>query len=230
MGKFLHFGSETTNRAESEHPLLKAWIATRHGNLDTIFLKIDTLIEGQITEIKTTLEYSRLKEKDNDKSNLVIAQLLWDCIKLPRISYTLGHKTDSTKTDKSHWEYIQIAHARMKASSKSGSRSDSELGSGAFYNFVYPYIVDWKNVAEVGNYGFRVLSYFLYSNENQWPNVHRQMWNEMHRKRDMYWNFFGDSERFYNILRSYTHQVRDTVVIGHLADSEHFIAVSSFFI
>ncbi|KAI5683989.1 hypothetical protein M9H77_05217 [Catharanthus roseus] len=70
--KFLYFESGTMNRAESEHLLLKAWIATTQGDLDIVFLKIDSLIEGQITKIKTTLEYSRLKEKDNDKSNPII--------------------------------------------------------------------------------------------------------------------------------------------------------------
>ncbi|KAI5677931.1 hypothetical protein M9H77_08881 [Catharanthus roseus] len=75
---FFHFGSETTNRAKSGHSLLQAWIVTRHGDLDTVFLKIDSLIEGQITEIKTTIGYARLKEKDNDKSNPVIAQLCYN--------------------------------------------------------------------------------------------------------------------------------------------------------
>ncbi|KAI5668678.1 hypothetical protein M9H77_18531 [Catharanthus roseus] len=58
--------------------IVPVWIATRHEDLDTVFLKIDSLIEGHITEIKTTLEYSRLKEKDNDNSNPIIAQLCYN--------------------------------------------------------------------------------------------------------------------------------------------------------
>ncbi|KAI5673349.1 hypothetical protein M9H77_13713 [Catharanthus roseus] len=40
----LHFGVETTNRAESEHSVLKLWLSTCHGDLDTVFLNIDSLI------------------------------------------------------------------------------------------------------------------------------------------------------------------------------------------
>ncbi|KAI5658104.1 hypothetical protein M9H77_26897 [Catharanthus roseus] len=39
--------------------------------------------------------------------------------------------------------------------------------TGAFYNSVFPCIVDWKIIAGDGNCGFRILSYFLYDNENQ---------------------------------------------------------------
>ncbi|KAI5648061.1 hypothetical protein M9H77_34066 [Catharanthus roseus] len=44
----LHFGVETTNRAESEHSVLKLWLSTCHGNLDTIFFNIDSLIQAQV--------------------------------------------------------------------------------------------------------------------------------------------------------------------------------------
>ncbi|KAI5672448.1 hypothetical protein M9H77_12812 [Catharanthus roseus] len=45
---------------------------------DSFFLKIDSLIGGHITEIKTTVEYSRLKEKHNDKNNPIVAQLCYN--------------------------------------------------------------------------------------------------------------------------------------------------------
>ncbi|KAI5666182.1 hypothetical protein M9H77_16035 [Catharanthus roseus] len=51
----------TTNRAESEHSVLKLWLSTCHGDLDTVFLNIDSLIEGQIADIKASLEFSRTK-------------------------------------------------------------------------------------------------------------------------------------------------------------------------
>ncbi|KAI5658868.1 hypothetical protein M9H77_27661 [Catharanthus roseus] len=63
---------ETTNRAESEHSVLKLWLSTCYGDLDTAFLNIDLLIEGQITDIKSSLEYYRLKEKFNAKSNPIL--------------------------------------------------------------------------------------------------------------------------------------------------------------
>ncbi|KAI5677906.1 hypothetical protein M9H77_08856 [Catharanthus roseus] len=65
----MHFGMETTNRAESEHLVVKLWLSTCHGDLDTVFLNIDSLIEGQIANIKTSLEFSKTKEKNNAKSN-----------------------------------------------------------------------------------------------------------------------------------------------------------------
>ncbi|KAI5676476.1 hypothetical protein M9H77_07426 [Catharanthus roseus] len=65
----MHFEVETTNRAESEHSSLKLWLSTCHGDLDTVFLNTDSLIEGQIADIKALLEFSRTKEKHNVKSN-----------------------------------------------------------------------------------------------------------------------------------------------------------------
>ncbi|KAI5683350.1 hypothetical protein M9H77_04578 [Catharanthus roseus] len=65
----IHFGVETTNRAESEHSVLKLWLSTCHGDLDTVFLNIDSLIEDQIADIKVPLEFSKIKEKHNAKSN-----------------------------------------------------------------------------------------------------------------------------------------------------------------
>ncbi|KAI5675811.1 hypothetical protein M9H77_06761 [Catharanthus roseus] len=37
-GNVLHFGVETTNKIESEHSVLKQWLLTCHGDLDTLFL------------------------------------------------------------------------------------------------------------------------------------------------------------------------------------------------
>ncbi|KAI5662601.1 hypothetical protein M9H77_21924 [Catharanthus roseus] len=71
----LHFGVEITNRAESEHSVLKLWLSTCHGDLDTTFLNIDSLIEGQIAEIKTSLEIPKLKEKYSAKSNLILKNI-----------------------------------------------------------------------------------------------------------------------------------------------------------
>ncbi|KAI5676398.1 hypothetical protein M9H77_07348 [Catharanthus roseus] len=49
----------------------------------------------------------------------------------PETAVTKGRrKTDSTKRDKSHWEYVSIAHRKIGKSSGSGSGSDSGSGSG----------------------------------------------------------------------------------------------------
>ncbi|KAI5658267.1 hypothetical protein M9H77_27060 [Catharanthus roseus] len=71
----MQFGVETTNRAESEHSVLKLWLSTCHDDLDTVFLNIDSLIEGQIADIKSSLEYSKTKEKFNAKSNPILRNI-----------------------------------------------------------------------------------------------------------------------------------------------------------
>ncbi|KAI5664746.1 hypothetical protein M9H77_24069 [Catharanthus roseus] len=68
----MHFGVETTNQVESEHSVLKLWLSTCHGDLDNVFLNIDSLIEGQIVNIKAPLAFSRTKEKFNAKSNSIL--------------------------------------------------------------------------------------------------------------------------------------------------------------
>ncbi|KAI5647670.1 hypothetical protein M9H77_33675 [Catharanthus roseus] len=62
---YMHFGVKTTNLAESEYSVLKLWLSTCHGDLNTVFLNIDSLIEGQIADIKASLEFSKTKEKNN---------------------------------------------------------------------------------------------------------------------------------------------------------------------
>ncbi|KAI5662450.1 hypothetical protein M9H77_21773 [Catharanthus roseus] len=71
----LHFGVETMNRAESEHLVLKLWLSTFHGDLDTVLLNIDSLIECQIVEIKSLLKISKLKEKYGMKSNPILKNI-----------------------------------------------------------------------------------------------------------------------------------------------------------
>ncbi|KAI5676693.1 hypothetical protein M9H77_07643 [Catharanthus roseus] len=75
ISQVLHFGVETTNRAESEHSVLKLWLSTCHGDLYTVFLNIDSLIKVQIAEIKTSLEISKLKEKYAAKSNTILTNI-----------------------------------------------------------------------------------------------------------------------------------------------------------
>ncbi|KAI5676116.1 hypothetical protein M9H77_07066 [Catharanthus roseus] len=121
-------------------------------------------------------------------------------------------KTNSTKRDKSHWEYVSVAHRKIEKSSGSGSESGSGSGSGsnpsphgkgrpprsgrsrgrgcssgrsslstavspdsppvpfpfknAFPGFTYQFIQNWKNVVGDGNCGFRVVSNFLFGDEN----------------------------------------------------------------
>ncbi|KAI5681411.1 hypothetical protein M9H77_02639 [Catharanthus roseus] len=75
IDEVLHFGVETTNHAESEHSILKLWLSMCHGDLDTVFFNIDSVIESHITEIKSSLEISKLKEKFNAESNLILKNI-----------------------------------------------------------------------------------------------------------------------------------------------------------
>lgn len=120
---------------------------------------------------------------------------------------------------KSYQNHIQIAHATMKNSSRSGSGSGfgsgSGLGSrgrgrpsrapggsrqrpqqgrssgfssvsfgdpsssrkfsylGVFYRLVQPLIENQIHIVRDPNCGFRLISYFLYDNENQWPILYK---------------------------------------------------------
>ncbi|KAI5653519.1 hypothetical protein M9H77_30706 [Catharanthus roseus] len=71
----LHFGVETTNRTESEHLVPKLWLSTCYCDLDTMFLNINSLIEGQIAEIKSSLEISKLKENYSTKNNPILKNI-----------------------------------------------------------------------------------------------------------------------------------------------------------
>ncbi|KAI5661284.1 hypothetical protein M9H77_20607 [Catharanthus roseus] len=168
LNPFAHKFCRTTNRAEIEHSVLKLWLSTCHGDLDTVFFNIDSLIQAQIAEIKYSLEISRLKEKYGAKSNLIVKNLcnkishlglkkIMDELKKarqmveeprsvihpvlpddpcqplstpPETAVTKGpRKTNSTKRDKSYWEYVSIAHRKIGKSSGSGSGSGRGSGS-----------------------------------------------------------------------------------------------------
>ncbi|KAI5666465.1 hypothetical protein M9H77_16318 [Catharanthus roseus] len=143
----MFFGVETTNPVESEHLVLKFWLSTCHVDLDTMFLTIDSLIEGQIADIKASFEFSRTKEKLNAMSNHIFfilsdIEAFWKTLEIggrhpsarrqnmdSEVAITKGRKkTNSTKRDKSHWEHVSIAHRKIQKSSESGSTSSS--GSG----------------------------------------------------------------------------------------------------
>ncbi|KAI5649098.1 hypothetical protein M9H77_35103 [Catharanthus roseus] len=75
--KVLHFGVETTNRVESEYSVLKIWLSIFHGDLDIVFLNIDSVIEGQIAEIKSIL--------DNNISHLALKKIWVELKRAPEI-------------------------------------------------------------------------------------------------------------------------------------------------
>ncbi|XP_050210045.1 PKS-NRPS hybrid synthetase cheA-like [Mercurialis annua] len=55
----MHFGNTTTCRVESAHAQLKQWLNSSTGSLDTVWTKVDMVIQSQLSEIRFTLEQSR---------------------------------------------------------------------------------------------------------------------------------------------------------------------------
>ncbi|KAI5654725.1 hypothetical protein M9H77_31912 [Catharanthus roseus] len=250
---------ETTNRTESEHSVLKLWLSTYHGNLDTVFLNIDHLKQGQINAYQMVeesgsncLHYLRkshglpcacelvnrcqylipIQEEDVDifwrkleigsdipeEHNRDMESKMRDLTSLhcqppPKTAVTKGRwKTNPTKRDKSHWEYVSIAHRKKGKSSGLGFRSDSGSGSGsnssprgrdkpplsfpfnnAFSGFMCEFIQKWKNVVGEGNCRFRVVSNFLFGDENHWVEIRIRMSYDLRHRMNVYEQLFGST-------------------------------------
>ncbi|KAI5667406.1 hypothetical protein M9H77_17259 [Catharanthus roseus] len=165
----------------------------------------------------------------------------------PEAAVTKGRrKTNSTKKDKSHWEYVSIAHRKIGKSIGSGSRSGSGSGSGsnpssrgrgrpprsgrgrgrgrssgrsslssvvnldspsvsfpfnnAFRRFMYGFIQNWKNVVGDGNCEFRVVSNFLFGDENHWVEIRRRMSYDLQHRMNVYLQLFGSVERVTELI------------------------------
>ncbi|KAI5680831.1 hypothetical protein M9H77_02058 [Catharanthus roseus] len=270
----MHFGVETTNRAESEHSVLKLWLSTCHGDLDTSFgikkiidelKKARQLVEepdsnclhylrkshglpcacelinrcqhllpiqeGEVVmfwkklEISSDIPEEHHRDMESEMRNLTSLQLI-KCVIHPVLPDDLSQPLSKPPETA---EYVSIAHRKIGKSSDSGSGSGSGSGSrsnpsprgrgrpprscrsrgrgrsngrlslstvvspdsppvpfpfkNAFPGFTYQFIQNWKNVAGDGNCGFRVVSNFLFGDENHWIEIRKRMifdlWHHM---------------------------------------------------
>ncbi|KAI5659014.1 hypothetical protein M9H77_27807 [Catharanthus roseus] len=137
----MHFGVETTNEAESEHSVLKLWLSTCHGDLDTVFLNIYSLIEDQIADIKAFSEFSRTKEKFNAKSSQIL--------RMVRFGSSSGSGSGSGSGSRRRGRPLRVPRGRGRGCARGRSSLSSVIDlspcstfpyTNAFPAFISPFI------------------------------------------------------------------------------------------
>ncbi|KAI5673933.1 hypothetical protein M9H77_14297 [Catharanthus roseus] len=74
------------------------------------------------------------------------------------------------------------------------------LFKNAFSGFTYQFIQNWKNVVGDGNCGFRVVSNFLFGEENHWVEIRRRMIYDLQHHMRVYEQLFGSVERVTELI------------------------------
>ncbi|KAI5668472.1 hypothetical protein M9H77_18325 [Catharanthus roseus] len=178
-GRVMHFVVGTTNRAKSEHSVLKLWLSTFHDDLDIVFLNIDSLIRSQIVDIKNLLENSRTKEKFKAKSNLILRNISNKIshLALKKIWVEIKRAVEIINDPKNKCgHYMRTSH---------GLPCSCELITRRFL-YIYPFIENWKNVIGDGNCGYRVVLDFVFGDERPSLEVHRRMVFELEHAANIY--------------------------------------------
>ncbi|KAI5680960.1 hypothetical protein M9H77_02187 [Catharanthus roseus] len=192
----MYFGVETINRAESEHSVLKLWLSTCHGDLDTVFLNINSLIEGQIANIKASLEFSMTKEKFNAKSNQIFFIISTGLISKVREICSLAKGVLGS---------IFLEDPGVTLTSSLEVLGQDPVGEGDRHELLgegAEGATMAENVIGDGNYGYRVVTDFVFGDEHQWPEL-------------------GSTTLL--PLYSYSDCPGGTLVIGLLIEQQHFI-------
>ncbi|KAI5656511.1 hypothetical protein M9H77_25304 [Catharanthus roseus] len=72
--------------------------------------------------------------------------------------------------------------------------------NNVFPGFMYQFIQNWKNVVGDGNRGFRVVSNFLFGDENHWVEIRRRMSYDLRHHIHVYEQLFGSVERVTELI------------------------------
>ncbi|KAI5647942.1 hypothetical protein M9H77_33947 [Catharanthus roseus] len=173
------------------------------GWMNTVFVKIDSLIEGQITKIKTTLEYSRLKEKDNDGSNPIIAPLCYNI---------------------SHW-VLRIIKDEIKKAPKILADPKNLCGHWIYIPLKLEDVhIFWRSLKINGL--LRIGGQHSHEESDLQKQLHDfTVYEAMSSCPKYLTSCYPIKSGSCTVLPFYssTDQVEDTVAIGYLADSERFI-------
>ncbi|KAI5677557.1 hypothetical protein M9H77_08507 [Catharanthus roseus] len=156
----MHFRVETTNRAESEHSVLKLWLSTCHGDLYTVLLNIDSLIE----EIGGRHPSARHQDMDFEMRSLT--DLLHQISPGP-----ISKVREMRRLTKRLFSPLLPEDPGVTLSSPpedpvgEGDRHEL-LGEGAEGATMAE-----KNVIGDENCGYRVVAEFVFGDEHQWPEL-----------------------------------------------------------
>ncbi|KAI5677080.1 hypothetical protein M9H77_08030 [Catharanthus roseus] len=72
--------------------------------------------------------------------------------------------------------------------------------NNAFPWFMYEFIQNWKNVVGDGNCGFKVVSNFLFGDENHWVEIRRKMSYDLRHCMNVYEQLFSSVERVTELI------------------------------
>ncbi|KAI5667900.1 hypothetical protein M9H77_17753 [Catharanthus roseus] len=101
--------------------------------------------------------------------------------------------------------------------------------NNAFPGFMYEFIRNWKNVVRDDNYGFRVVSNFLFGDENHWVEIRRRISYDLWHLMNVYEQLFGSVERVTELIMK-TNWEEGLVLPEYLMDThDHLYVIANTF-
>ncbi|KAI5658650.1 hypothetical protein M9H77_27443 [Catharanthus roseus] len=169
-----------------------AMLTGRHID-QNVLAKLSEMVKDEevVRRIRTSqVLHFGIKTMNRTKSEHSVLQL-W----LSTYHATKGRrKTNSTKRDKSYWEYVSIAHRKI------GKGSGLGLGSGPCPHGRGRPPRSGRDRGRGRNSG-RVVANFLFGDENQWPEIRRRISYDLHHHMNMHVQLFESLERVYELIK-----------------------------